>query len=93
MNNKTILIDQVTQLATLKNHYCPYRAPIMMQNNITGEIGYTNLPCNSHCPHFEFRAIIANNLDKQIGTITINCGAEKTSQNVFVEIIKKTIEP
>lgn len=88
MNNKTITIDPQTHLATLTDHFCPFRNPIMIQNQITGEIGYQNMTCNSCCPHFTYEYVA----DVPIGKLHLNCGSEKTTESVKVIIQEKPLK-
>jgi hypothetical protein len=69
---KKVIINTTTHVQTLADHHCPFRNPIMIQNSITGEIGYQAISCNSTCPHF-----VVNFRPGENGKLTLNltCGS------------------
>ena len=53
---------------------CPYRQPIVLPGQLQGQVQIMPHPCNSQCPHFDFREMYHGISTTSSYELELSCG-------------------
>ena len=53
---------------------CPYRQPIVLPGQLQGQVQIMPHPCNSQCPHFDFREMYHGISTTRSYELELSCG-------------------
>lgn len=59
-----------------RNLVCPFMAPGVQVNQVTGQTGMVYQACTSNCPHFMYHSLSKEKSVTPLNVVTLSCGGE-----------------